>query len=100
MAFNASGVFEHLYSWIADRDAGIKIRADRMDAEMDGFKDAINAITENTVPQCGPVKGVFGTAAAPGYSFDGDSDTGMYRLDANQIGFAVNGTNVSTARMF
>ena len=28
MPFNASGVLTRLYNWIADRDAGIKIRAD------------------------------------------------------------------------
>jgi hypothetical protein len=37
MAFNGSGVFVRLYNWANDKAANIKIRADRMDAEMDGF---------------------------------------------------------------
>lgn len=37
MAFNGSGTFNRLYTWVVDAANGIKIRADRMDAEMDGF---------------------------------------------------------------
>ncbi len=37
MAFNGAGVFNRLYNWANDKAANIKIRADRMDAEMDGF---------------------------------------------------------------
>lgn len=37
MAYNGAGLFVRLYSWVTDRNAGIKIRADRMDAEMNGF---------------------------------------------------------------
>jgi hypothetical protein len=37
MSFNGSGVFSRLYSWQNDKAGGIKIRADRMDAEMNGF---------------------------------------------------------------
>lgn len=45
MAFNGSGVYSRLYSWVTDRNNTIKIRADRMDAEMDGFADGLtNAI--------------------------------------------------------
>jgi len=33
-----------------------------------------------------------GTAAAPAFAFDADKDTGMYRVGANQLGFATAGT--------
>ena len=36
MAYS-SGTFSRLYDWTDDRDNGIKIRADRMDAEFDGI---------------------------------------------------------------
>jgi hypothetical protein len=36
MAFS-SGTFSRLYDWTTDRDAGVKIRADRMDQEFDGI---------------------------------------------------------------
>lgn len=92
MPFNASGIFERLYSWVADRDNGVKIRADRMDQEMDGFKDAINTITANQFPQRGGVRGVAGSSTEPSYTFDVDRDTGMYRKGSNNLGFTVGGT--------
>lgn len=48
MAFNGSGTFVRLYNWVNDAAANIKIRADRMDAEMDGFATGLStAITKN-----------------------------------------------------
>lgn len=45
MAFNGSGTFARLYSWASDKAAAVKIRADRMDEEMDGFATGLsNAI--------------------------------------------------------
>lgn len=61
MAFNGSGVFNRLYSWVNDAAANIKIRADRMDNEMNGFatglstcitKDGQTTITAN-LPMAG-----------------------------------------------
>lgn len=37
MAFNGAGIFNRLYSWVTDAANGIKIRADRMDNEMNGM---------------------------------------------------------------
>ena len=48
MAFNGSGVFVRLYNWAVDRDAAVKIRADRMDAEMTGMADGLtNCVTRD-----------------------------------------------------
>ncbi len=41
MAFSG-GVFSRLYSFVTDRDDGIKIRADRMDAELDGIATGLS----------------------------------------------------------
>lgn len=55
MSFS-SGTFNRLYNWATDKANSIKIRADRMDAEMDGFatglstcilKDGTQTITAN-----------------------------------------------------
>lgn len=43
MAFNGSGVFVRLYNWVNDAAANIKIRADRMDNEMDGFATGLSS---------------------------------------------------------
>lgn len=70
MAFNGSGVFQRLYSWTNDALAGIKIRADRMDNEMNGMatglstcitKDGQTTITANL-----PMAGFKHTAVAVG----------------------------------
>ena len=37
MPFNGGGISSRLYNWITDRNNGVKIRADRMDAEFDGI---------------------------------------------------------------
>lgn len=48
MAFNGAGVFTRLFSWAADKAGGIKIRADKMDREMDGFAAGLsNCITRD-----------------------------------------------------
>lgn len=61
MAFNGAGVFVRLYNWVNDAAANIKIRADRMDNEMNGFatglstcitKDGQTTITAN-LPMAG-----------------------------------------------
>lgn len=42
MAFNGNGVFNRLYSWVQDAINGIKIRADRMDNEMNGMATGLS----------------------------------------------------------
>lgn len=43
MSFNGSGVFVRLYNWVNDAASSIKIRADRMDNEMDGLATGLSA---------------------------------------------------------
>lgn len=40
--FNGSGTYARAYDWTNDRDAGVKIRADRMDEEMDAFATGLS----------------------------------------------------------
>lgn len=48
MPYNGFGVFQRLFNWVADRDAGIKISAERFDQELDGIAAALsNAITKD-----------------------------------------------------
>ena len=91
MPFDISGVFSRLYSWVSDRDTGVKINAPRMDAEFDGLKDAINAIVGQTQPFISQVKTVAGTASVPAVAPDGDANTGAYFPAADQIAFTTGG---------
>jgi len=42
MPFNGSGVFTNVYNWTQDKINGIKIRADRMDAQDDGIATGLS----------------------------------------------------------
>jgi hypothetical protein len=55
-----------------------------------------------TVSSAGAVGVSDGTVSAPGLGFTSDPDSGMYRIGANNIGLAVNGTNaidISTSKI-
>lgn len=48
MGYDGSGQFVRSHDWTDDRDAGIKIRADRMDEEDDGFATGLsNCVTKD-----------------------------------------------------
>ena len=42
MAFDGNGTFVRIYNWATDKANGIKIRADRMDAETDGIATGLS----------------------------------------------------------
>ncbi len=44
-----------------------------------------------------PIRGAAGTAAAPAYSFSGDTATGFYQPSVNMIALSVGGNDVATA---
>lgn len=92
--FDPSGNFTRLYDWTDDRDNGIKIDSGRMDAEFQNYADAINAMFSGSQAFRAPAKTVYGTAAAPGWSFEGDTNTGMYRAAADTLGLAAGATDV------
>lgn len=91
MPFNTNGVFQRLFTWVTDRDNGVKIQATRMDSEFDGIVSGLNEVVDGTRGFIGPVKSTNGTATAPTHSFTNDSNTGMYRKAADQLGFATGG---------
>lgn len=102
MGFNGSGTFVRLHSWIDDRNNGIKITADRHDAEDDGFAAGLsNTITKDgqsttsaKIPFAAGVSISDGNVGAPGLSFISDTNTGIWRSGADTIGFAAGGTNM------
>lgn len=85
MAFNGSGVFVRLYSWVNDAAANIKIRADRMDNEMNGMATALSTcITKDgqtTITNNLPMAGFRHTGVGAG-----SSRTDYTRLDQSQDG--------------
>src|SRR3990167_1995720 len=93
MSFNGSGTFNRLYNWVVDRDASVKIRADKMDAEMDGMatglstaicKDGQTTITANL-----PMGGFKHTGVADGSALTHYAS--MSQLQKNLVGWAAGG---------
>jgi hypothetical protein len=86
MAFNGSGTFVRLYSWVTDRNNSTKIVADRHDAEDDGFatglsmcllKDGQQTPTAN-IPWGGFRLTGLGNAAAGTDALNRDTGDGRY----------------------
>ncbi len=96
MPFNSSGRFERLYSWVADRNNGLKIRADRMDAEFNNFQTGLDDIVLGNAEMKGPVRGVSGSAENPAYTFADDLDSGFFRKADGTIGVSVAGVEVGS----
>jgi hypothetical protein len=56
-----------------------------------------NATFAGTLAVTGTIRGQDGSAGAPAYSFTADTNTGMYRVASDQLGFAVAGAEVFRA---
>lgn len=101
MPFDGSGNYTRVHDWTTDRDNGIKIQASRMDQEFDDIATSLNSVFFRTgiVPMSGDldvgnnsVKSLAsGSAAIPSIRFNSDTDTGLYRVSANQLGIATGG---------
>lgn len=79
------------YSFVNDQNTGFySIGADQIGLSIGGTLRLTGSTTAFTwtLPHLGPD----GTAAAPAYSFSGDTDVGIYRIGANTLGFATAGT--------
>jgi hypothetical protein len=100
MAFNGSGTFVRLYSWVADLANAIKIRSDRMDAEMDGFAAGLSmciakngeSTTTQRIPFAAGIQLNTGAVSAPSLNFSADSDTGIYSPASDQWAVTTGGT--------
>lgn len=91
MPFDGSGNLIRLYSWTADRDAGIKILSTKMDSEFDNVVFSINQILQGLIDYKGQIRNVSGTQGLPAYSFVGDTDTGLFRESANKVALTAGG---------
>lgn len=52
------------------------------------------AFSGTTVTASGAITGASGTVSLPEFTFTGDTDSGIYRIGANNIGVAVNATKI------
>lgn len=80
------------FSFGTDTDTGIYQDAP---GEVKAAVNGVNKLTidASNVSSAVPVLAAGGSAGAPEYSFTGDTNTGMYRVTADSLGFATGGTN-------
>jgi len=100
--FDPSGNFTRAMNWQQDRDNGIRILADRHDAEDNNFASAFNQVflRNGVVPMTGDLNMggkrintiAAGTELLPGLAFELNIATGIYQLSPNVLGITCNGT--------
>jgi len=94
MAYNGSGTF-NLSDSIANATPG---DADELMAILTDLANGLTAAVakDGQSTMTGPLKASNGTASAPSYTFGSDTNSGFYRISADTIGLAVNGTLLVT----
>lgn len=109
MGFDPSGNFTRLHNWQQDRTNGIRILADRHDAEDDNFANGFNQtfLRNGVVPMTGPLNMggkkittiAAGTALLPGLTFELSLATGLYQENPNSMSFSCNGVKQMEVRV-
>jgi hypothetical protein len=93
MAAGSAAAPSHSFS--ADTDTGMyEISANVLGFSTSGTQRI--SLTTTTMSLAVQVLGQDGSAAAPAYSFETDTNTGIYRVGADQLGFSAGGSNVQT----
>ena len=83
------------YTFTGDLDTGMSAAAaDTLVLSVAG--SASVTMTSSAITTASVITGAAGAAGTPAFSFSTDPDTGMYRVAADSIGFAVSGGNVLT----
>jgi microcystin-dependent protein len=92
MARNGSGTYSVVNTFVS----GTSITAaDHNENWSDLASEMTNSVAvDGQSTMSGAFKAASGTVAAPGIAFGSDTDSGLYRIGANNIGVAVNGAKV------
>ena len=97
--FNGSGTFVRSYNWVVDKGNSVKVTASRMDAEDDGFATGLSTAilkdgqqtTTAVIPFAQGLRVSDGSVGTPSISCISDTDSGFYRIGANNFGLALAG---------
>lgn len=95
MPRNSSGVYSLPVSAF---QAGSVALATDINDDFDDIADALtqSLATTGVSSMTAPIRAFAGTLAAPGYTFNNDTDTGFYLIAANTIGIVTGGALVAT----
>lgn len=100
MPDNGSGSYSRTKTWIDDRNGRIKITADRHDDNDDDIADALTnrickdgqTTTTQRIPFAAGVGVNDGAVGTPSINFTSDTNTGFYRIGADNVGLSLGGT--------
>jgi hypothetical protein len=92
MARNGSGTFSKVNTFVAGNTITAAGHNQNWDDLVSEMTNSVAADGQTTIT--GALKGANGTVALPAYSFASDLNSGVYRIGADNIGVAVNGTKI------
>jgi microcystin-dependent protein len=94
MARNGTGTYSKANTFVA----GTTITATAHNQNWDDIATEItnSVAADGQTTMTGVLKHANGTVAAPSLTFGSDTDTGLYRAGADQVGVAIGGANVGT----
>ncbi len=92
-AYGGDGsIIEPSYSFNSDWNTGMyRITADTLGFSTGGSNRLSIGATGNVTIETGIIKNTDGFVSVPSYTFNNDTDTGMYRITADTIGFSCGG---------
>src|SRR6185295_3973059 len=107
MAFDGTGTYNRVHDWTTDRDAAIKINAERVDEEDDGYATGLTSCickdgqstTTARIPFAQGISFNIGSAATPAISPAGDGNTGIYSSAGDHLSIAAGGNLVGEFRV-
>jgi microcystin-dependent protein len=92
MARNGSGTYTKVNTFVAGNSIAATGHNQNWDDLATEITNSVAADGQTTMT--GPLKAASGTVSAPGVTFASDTDCGLYRIGANNIGVAANGAKV------
>lgn len=94
MPYNGSGAFTLAEAAFVPNTpiSSAAVNSDLSDIATNGLSNAVTKDGQTTIT--GPFKGANGSVGAPMYSFASDTNSGMYRIAADNIGISVGGTKI------
>ncbi len=94
MPYNGSGTFTLAESAFVPNTpiSSAAMNSDLSDIATNGLTNAVTKDGQTTIT--GPFKGANGSVGAPMYSFSSDTNTGMYRIGADNIGISAGGVKI------
>ncbi len=94
LPFNGSGTFTLAQAAFVPNTpiSSSAMNSDLSDIATNGLTNAVTKDGQTTIT--GPFKGANGSVGLPMYSFGSDTNTGMYRIGADELGLSVGGTKI------